>query len=261
MIKIALMNQKGGTGKTTSVVNISGELIKRGKKVLIIDMDTQGNATSNIKITNESNKNMSDAITDSNITINDIICNTAIEGLDIIQGGTLLASAFVALQKMIMGRETVLKRLLAKLSEDTYDFILFDCSPSLESILNINVLVAVDYVLIPIRVDKNSIEGYGTMLETIKEAREMVNPNLKALGIFMTAVEAGSSLDKEMINEFPNMLPELAFKTYIRKNIEVRKAPLTLQPLCFYNSRCAGSQDYSDLTDEILKRIEAEGNK
>ena len=199
MIKIAIMNQKGGTAKTTSVINISGELVRQGKKVLIIDMDTQGNATSNIKIISNSNKNMADAIIDSNISINDIICNTAIDGLDIIKGGTLLANAFVALQKMMMGRETVLKRLLNKLSSDIYDFILFDCSPSLESILNINVLVATDYVLIPIRVDKNSIEGYGTMLETIKEAREMVNPNLKALGVFMTAVETGSSLDKEMI--------------------------------------------------------------
>lgn len=261
MIKIAIMNQKGGTAKTTSVINISGELIRQGKKVLIIDMDTQGNATSNIKIINNSNKNMADAIIDSSIDINDIICNTAIDGLDIIKGGTLLANAFVALQKMMMGRETVLKRLLNKLSSDIYDFILFDCSPSLESILNINVLVATDYVLIPIRVDKNSIEGYGTMLETIKEAREMVNPDLKALGVFMTAVETGSSLDKEMITEFPNMLPDLAFKTYIRKNIEVRKAPLTLQPLCFYNSKCAGSQDYFNLTNEILERIKAEGKQ
>lgn len=257
MIKIALMNQKGGTGKTTSVINIGGELVRKGKKVLIIDMDTQGNATSNIKIISNSNKNMADAIINSNVNINDVICHTIIDGLDIIQGGTLLGNAFVALQKMMMGRETVLKRLLNKL--DIYDFVLFDCSPSLESILNINVLVATDYVLIPIRVDKNSIEGYGTMLETIKDAREMVNPDLKALGIFMTAVETGSSLDKEMKNEFPKMLPDLAFKTYIRKNIEVRKAPLTLQPLCFYNSKCAGSQDYLNLTNEILERLKAEG--
>ncbi len=258
MIKIAIMNQKGGTGKTTSVINISGELIRQGKKVLIIDMDTQGNATSNIKIISEPNKNMADAIIDSNITINDIICHTIIDGLDIIQGGALLGNVFVTLQKMLMGKETVLKRLLDKLPSNIYDFILFDCSPSLESILNINVLVSTDYVLIPIRVDKNSIEGYATMLETIKEARETVNPSLKALGIFMTAVETGSSLDKEMINEFPKMLPDLAFKTYIRKNIEVRKAPLTLQPLCFYNSKCIGSQDYFNLTNEILERLEAE---
>lgn len=159
---------------------------------------------------------------------------------------------------MVMGRETALKRLLARLPANAYDFILFDCSPSLESILNINVLVAADYVLIPIRVDKNSIEGYGTMLETIREAREVVNPDLRALGIFMTAVETGSSLDREMIDALPAMLPDLAFQTYIRKNIEVRKAPIALRPLCFYNPRCAGAQDYSDLTGEILDRIEAE---
>ena len=121
MIKIALMNQKGGTGKTTSVINIGGELVRKGKKVLIIDMDTQGNATSNIKIISNSNKNMADAIINSNVNINDVICHTIIDGLDIIQGGTLLGNAFVALQKMMMGRETVLKRLINKL--DIYDFV------------------------------------------------------------------------------------------------------------------------------------------
>ena len=258
MIKIALMNQKGGTGKTTSVINIGGELIRHGKTVLIIDMDTQGNATSNLQIVQEADKTMTDALTDSAVLPADTICHTVIDGLDIIPGGALLGGAYTALQKMVIRGETALKRLLAKLPANAYDFILFDCSPSLESILNINVLVAADYVLIPIRVDKNSIEGYGTMLETIREAREVVNPDLRALGIFMTAVETGSSLDREMIDALPAMLPDLAFQTYIRKNIEVRKAPIALRPLCFYNPRCAGAQDYSDLTGEILDRIEAE---
>lgn len=259
MIKIALMNQKGGTGKTTSVINIGGELIRRGKTVLIVDMDTQGNATSNLEITQQATQSMADALTDAAVQPADTICHTAIDGLDIIPGGALLAGAYTVLQKMVMGRETVLRRLLSRLPENAYDFILFDCSPSLESILNINVLVAADYVLIPIRVDKNSIEGYGTMLETIREAREVVNPDLRALGIFMTAVETGSSLDREMIDNLPVLLPELAFQTYIRKNIEVRKAPIALRPLCFYNPRCAGAQDYANLTSEMLERIQAEG--
>ncbi|MCF2671638.1 MAG: ParA family protein [Butyricicoccus sp.] len=254
MISIALMNQKGGTGKTTSVVNIAGELILREKRVLIIDMDTQGNATANLEITRTAPKTLTDAVTDPSVTLADAICQTAIEGLDIIRGGALLGPAFTAIQDMKLGRDTVLRRLMRKLPKG-YDFVLFDCSPSLESVLNINVLVAVKYVLIPIRVDKNSIEGYATMLETIQSVREIANPGLRALGIFMTAVEIGASLDREMIEALPQMLPDLAFNTYIRKNIDVKKAPIALRPLCFYNARCAGSLDYAALTDEMLDRI------
>lgn len=256
MISIALMNQKGGTGKTTSVLNIAGELILRHKKVLIIDMDTQGNATANLELTQIAPKTLTDAVMDSEVTLSDTICHSVITGLDLIRGGSLLAPAFKAIQEMMFGRDTVLKRLLMKLP-DTYDFVLFDCSPSLESVLNINVLVAANYVLIPIRVDKNSIEGYGVMLETIQSVREIANADLQALGVFMTAVETGTILDREMIDALPSMLPGLAFQSYIRKNIDVKKAPLALRPLCFYNARCAGAQDYSMLTDEILSRIES----
>ena len=254
MIKIAIMNQKGGTGKTTSVLNVAGELTLRGKKVLVVDMDTQGNATDNLKLTQVSGKTLPDAIEDSSVSLADCICKTSTEGLDIIQGGAILGRAFDAIQKMIVGRDVVLRRLFAKFESD-YDFALFDCSPSLESVLNINVLVATDYVLIPIKVDKNSIEGYGTMLDTIQLVRETMNPNLRALGLFMTAVETGSSLDREMIENLPAMLPDLAFKTSIRKNIDVRKAPIALLPLCYYNARATAAQDYAALTDEILNRL------
>lgn len=254
MVKIAVMNQKGGTGKTTSVLNIAGELTLRGKKVLIVDMDTQGNATDNLKLTQTSDKTLPDAIDDTSISLADCVCKTSTDGLDIIQGGAILGRAFDTIQKMIVGRDTVLRRLFSKFDGD-YDFILFDCSPSLESVLNINVLVATDYVLIPIRVDKNSIEGYGTMLDTIQLVRETANADLRALGVFMTAVETGSSLDREMIENLPAMLPELAFKTSIRKNIDVRKAPIALVPLCYFNARATAAQDYAALTDEILERL------
>lgn len=254
MVKIAVMNQKGGTGKTTSVLNIAGELTLRGKKVLVVDMDTQGNATDNLKLTRTSAKTLPDAIEDRMLSLTDCVCETSTAGLDIIQGGAILGRALDTIQKMIVGRDTVLRRLFARL-DDAYDFVLFDCSPSLESVLNINVLVAADYVLIPIKVDKNSIEGYGTMLDTIQLVRETANPGLRALGLFMTAVETGSTLDREMIEALPRMLPELAFRTFVRKNIDVRKAPIALLPLCYYNARAAAAQDYAALTDEILERI------
>ena len=186
----------------------------------------------------------------------DTICKTTTPGLDLIRGGSLLAPALRAMQDMPFGRDTTLRRLLPQIP-DTYDFVFFDCSPSLESLFNINVLVAVQYILIPIKVDKNSIEGYNVLLETVQSVREIANPDIRVLGIFMTAVESGSSLDREMIANFPLMLPDLAFKSYIRKNIDVKKAPLALQPLCFFSPRCTATQDYAALCDEMLERLEA----
>jgi len=249
------MNQKGGTGKTTSAINLAGELVRRGKRVLIIDMDTQGNATSNLELTDTPAVTLADIICGKTHRIPDAICRTGIEHLDIIRGGALLAPALTAMQEMPFGRDMTLRRLVPQIPEE-YDFVFFDCSPSLESLFNINVLVAVQYILIPIKVDKNSIEGYHVMLETVQSVRELVNPDIRVLGIFMTAVEAGSSLDKEMIASFPQMLPELAFKSYIRKNIDVKKAPLALQPVCFYSPRCAAAADYAALCDEMLERME-----
>ena len=256
MKTIALLNQKGGTAKTTSAINLAGELVRRGKKVLIIDMDTQGNATSNLALTEMPELTLTDVIVNKNCTVADTICKTTTPGLDLIRGGSLLAPALRAMQDMPFGRDTTLRRMLPQIP-DTYDFVFFDCSPSLESLFNINVLVAVQYVLIPIKVDKNSIEGYNVMLETIQSVREIANPDIRVLGIFMTAVESGSSLDREMIANFPLMLPDLAFKSYIRKNIDVKKAPLALQPLCFFSPRCTATADYAALCDEMLERLEA----
>ena len=244
-----------GTGKTTSAINLAGELVRRGKKVLIVDMDTQGNATSNLSLTEIPAATLTDVIVSKTATLADTVCHTTTENLDLIRGGSLLAPALATMQEMPFGRDTTLRRLLPQIP-DTYDFVFFDCSPSLESLFNINVLVAVQYVLIPIKVDKNSIEGYDVMLETIQSVREIANPDIRALGIFMTAVETGSSLDREMIANFPAMLPGLAFQTYIRKNIDVKKAPLALQPLCFFSPRCTATGDYAALCDEMLARME-----
>lgn len=255
MKTIAIMNQKGGTGKTTSAINLAGELVRRGKRVLIVDMDTQGNATSNLSLVDVPQATLTDVIVNKTATLADTICHTTIEKLDLIRGGSILAPALASLQDMPFGRDTTLRRLLPQLPEG-YDFVFFDCSPSLESLFNINVLVAVQYVLIPIKVDKNSIEGYDVMLETIQSVREIANPDIRVLGIFMTAVEVGSGLDREMIANLPLLLPELAFESYIRKNIDVKKAPLAQQPLCYFSPRCTATQDYAALTDEMLKRLE-----
>lgn len=255
MRTIALMNQKGGTGKTTSAINLAGELACRGKQVLLIDMDTQGNATSNLQLTEVPSATLADVIMGKGPALTDVICHTSIEGLDVIRGGGLLAPALVAMQELRFGRDTVLRRLMPQIP-DSYDYVFFDCSPSLESLFNINVLMAAQYILIPIKVDKNSIEGYDVMLETIRDVRSSGNPEIRVLGIFMTAVETGASLDREMIANFPSLLPDLAFSTYIRKNIDVKKAPIALLPLCQYAPKCTAAADYAALCNEMLARME-----
>ena len=140
MKTIAVMNQKGGTGKTTSAINLAGELVRRGKKVLIVDMDTQGNATSNLSLTEIPAATLTDVIVSKTATLADTVCHTTTENLDLIRGGSLLAPALATMQEMPFGRDTTLRRLLPQIP-DTYDFVFFDCSPSLESLFNINVLV------------------------------------------------------------------------------------------------------------------------
>ncbi len=255
MKTIAVMNQKGGTGKTTSAINLAGELVRRGSRVLIIDMDTQGNATSNLELTEVPSATITDVIVSKTAKLPETICRTSIENLDLIRGGSLLAPALASMQEMTFGRDTTLRRLLPQIP-DTYDYVFFDCSPSLESLFNINVLVAVQYVLIPIKVDKNSIEGYDVMLETVQSVREIANPDIRVLGIFMTAVETGAGLDREMIANLPQLLPELAFHSFIRKNIDVKKAPIAQLPLCYFSPRCTATEDYAHLTDEMLARME-----
>lgn len=255
MKTIAIMNQKGGTGKTTSAINLAGELAARGRRVLLIDTDTQGNATSNLQLTEVPAATLADVITGKGGSLAETICRTCVEGLDLIRGGGLLAPALLAMQEMRFGRDTVLRRLLPQIPKD-YEYVFFDCSPSLESLFNINVLMAAQYILIPIKVDKNSIEGYDVMLETVREVREGGNPEIRVLGIFMTAVETGSSLDREMIANLPALLPELAFTSYIRKNIDVKKAPIALLPLRQYSPRCTAALDYGALADEMLAKME-----
>ena len=256
MKAIAVMNPKGGTGKTTSAINLAGELVRRGKKVLIVDTDTQGNATISLKLTDVPSATLTDVIVSKSVTVADTICHTTTENLDLIRGGSLLAPALASMQEKTFGRDTTLRRLMPQIP-DTYDFVLFDCSSPLEGLFNINVLVAVQYVLIPIKADRNSTEGYDVMLEAIQSVRETANPGIRVLGIFMTAVEAGSSLGREMIATFPAILPELAFHTYIHKDTDVRKAPLALQPLCFFSPRCTAANDYAALCDEMLARMES----
>ena len=253
MRTIAVMNQMGGSGKTTSVINLAGELVRRGKKVLIVDLDMQGNATGILQHTHCPGATLADVICHRSATLADTICHTSIENLDLIQGGTLLSLVLTSMQEETFGKDTVLRRLLPQIP-DTYEYVFFDCPPSPQNQMNINVLTAVQYVLIPFGME-HGVDN-SRIPEAVQAVRESVNPGLQLLGLFLTAVETGSSRSRERIASFPTMVSEQVFKSFIRKSEDVRNAASALLPLCFYAPHCTAAGDYAALCDEMLERMD-----
>lgn len=253
MKKIALINQKGGTAKTTSTINIAGELVRRGERVLILDADSQGNATSNIGLYNPSQKSLSDVLL-GDCDVTDIILHSSIDGLHLIPSNLELQYAEMNMQNTATRNDILLKKALKPIDESFYDFMIVDCSPSL-SAMTINVLAYVDYVLIPIKVDKNSLEGYGRLQSVMDTIKEDSNPALTALGIFISAYESNIQLDRYIYNECKEQFGDLFIPVPIRKNVAVKEAPIQNLPVCFYDKNSNASKDYAALTDEILKRL------
>lgn len=251
MTSIALVNQKGGVGKTTSTVNIAGELARRGYKALIIDADSQGNATANMGITDPT-FTLSDVLT-GNCTVNEAITQTEIKGIDIIAANLELQYTELLISKSGTRCDNILDKAMRKLETD-YDFILVDCAPSI-GVMTINVLTFVQYALIPLRSDRNSIEGYGRLSDIINTVREDGNPDLAILGTFFTSFEKNTSLGRNYYERTKELFGDLFIPVSVRKNIAIQEAPLTGKPACYYDPSSPGAKDYAQLTEEILKRI------
>ena len=247
---IAVANQKGGVGKTTTTVNLSTILAKRGKKVLLIDTDPQGNATSGLGVEKESEFSTYDLlITDAKME--DIIQQTAIKNLKICPSNINLAGAEVQLVSM-MSREQRMKEKL-DLIKDQFDYILIDCPPSL-GLITLNAFTASDSVLIPVQCEYYALEGVTQLLLTIRLVQQLFNPNLMIEGVLLTMYDARTKLSVEVQQEVRQHFKDRVYHHYIPRNVKLSESPSRGKSIFEYDVRCEGAKAYAGLANEVVKR-------
>jgi len=246
---IAIVNQKGGVGKTTTAVNLSAYLASVGKFVLLIDMDPQGNATSGFGI---NHRQLDRGIYESLIgteNLNDIILPTSIEGHKLAPATPDLAGANIELVN-IDGREYKLREVLAEVRH-SYDYIIIDCPPSL-GLITINALAAAEDILIPVQTEYYALEGLSQLLNTISLVKTHLQPNINILGAVMTMYDDRYKLSQEVFHELYRYFPNKIMRTVIPRNIELAEAPSHGQTIMEYSPRSKGARAYKRLAREIL---------
>ena len=249
---IAFTNQKGGVGKTTTCVNMSAFMALMGKKVLLVDIDPQGNATSGLGQDKSSEVNSIFDVIAGDVTIGQAIKSTKIDNLDIIPANIDLAGDEVSLVYM-KDREKVLKNVLSKVV-NTYDYITIDCPPAL-GLLTVNALTASNGVIIPIQCEFFALEGLSQLMNTIRLVKKTgLNTNLNIEGVVLTMKDNRSNLGKQVADEITKFFGNSLFKTSIPRNVRLAEAPSYGEPIYFYDKTCVGSEAYLALTEEYFKR-------
>lgn len=246
---IAVANQKGGVGKTTSSINLGAGLATLGKKVLLIDIDPQGNTTSGIGIDKADVKYCIYDVLINDIDPNDTVLQTDVDNLFIIPATIQLAGAEIELVPTI-SREIRLKKSL-QLIKDNYDFIIIDCPPSL-GILTINSLTASDSVLIPIQCEYYALEGLSQLLNTIRLVQKHLNRDLLIEGVLLTMLDARTNLGIQVIEEVKKYFQDKVYNTVIPRNIRLSEAPSHGQPIISYDPKSKGSEVYLELAREVI---------
>lgn len=245
---ISLVNQKGGTGKTTSTINIACGLKNRGYKVLLIDLDAQGNATTCLGVEAENLKTTYELLTNDNVKAKDVIIKKKI---DVIPSDIRLAGA----EAELMGKPYSGMILKEKLEEvkDSYDFVFIDCSPSL-GILTLNALSCSNEVYIPVQAEILPLKGLTQLIDTIKVIQRRANPGLKINGVIVTMYDNRKTLNKDILAKLNGYFNDKVFKTYIRNNIALAEAPGSGLDIYDYAPGSNGATDYNNLIDEIIER-------
>ena len=252
---IAIANQKGGVGKTTTAINLSACLAEAGQKVLTIDIDPQGNTTSGLGIDKNSVENTIYELILGESKIQKTIIPTEFENLSIIASNVNLAAAEIELIG-INQKEYILKRAVEKIRKN-YDFIIIDCPPSL-NMLTINAMTTADTVLVPIQCEYYALEGLSQLLHTVNLVKQRLNPELEMEGVVFTMYDARTNLSLQVVENVKSNLRQTIYKTIIPRNIRLAEAPSHGMPINVYDSKSTGAESYRLLAQEVIHRGEDE---
>ena len=251
---IALANQKGGVGKTTTAINLAASLAALEKKVLIVDADPQANATSGVGIDLKQVKTtIYDCLIDG-VGVRQTVLQCGIDNLSVIPSNIDLVGAEIEMLER-PEREKILKKVLAPIAAD-YDFILIDCSPSL-GLLTVNALTAADSIIIPVQCEYFALEGLGKLLNTIKIIQTNLNQALEIEGFLLTMYDSRLRLANQVVEEVTRHFQQMVFNTIIQRNVKLSEAPSYGQPAILYDAESRGTVNYLNLARELLERIEA----
>lgn len=250
---IAVANQKGGVGKTTTSVNLSACVAEKGFRVLLIDLDPQGNATSGCGINKNKLSQSVYTVIENPESAREAICQTAFKNLAVMPSQMSLAGAELEMVG-VDNRETRLKQAISCCKND-YDFIFIDCPPSL-GLLTLNALVAADSVMIPIQCEFYALEGLSQLVNTIKQVNKLYNPSLKIEGVLITMFDSRLNLTLQVLSEIKRFFKDALYKTCIPRNVRLSEAPSHGEPINYYDRAAKGTSAYKDLADEFLKKNE-----
>lgn len=252
---IAIANQKGGVGKTTTTINLSACLAEKNQKVLVIDIDPQGNTTSGFGIEKDELENTVYELVLGDAKLEDCIVKNAIDNLDVLPSNVELAGAEIDLIG-VESREYILKNKIASIV-DNYDYIIIDCPPSL-TMLTVNAMTTADTVLVPIQCEFYALEGLSQLMHTISLVQQRLNPNLEMEGVVFTMYDARTNLSLQVVENVKENLKQTIYKTIIPRNVRLAEAPSHGMPINLYDSKSAGAESYRLLADEVMHRGEEE---